>query len=284
MYGCVPAVQSSCPSVQRPFHLAVWAATLTGMKLTPEQIAQLAHDAGFRGDALTTAVAVALAESDGDPLAHNDEGRDNSYGLWQINMIGDLGPDRRREHDLDSNGELFDPSVNAEVANAISNDGKDFTPWAAYTNGSYRRFLDEARKAVKEVRRGGSGSGGSGGSGSGSGGSGGSGSGGSGSGFAVDTGLLTGYVRSTRGTADELAALSTGQLKRVRSIADDSFGLIGKESGFAAALDSFGAALQRQVKGVGANADRLATATAKTARAYRDRDDEIAADLGQILR
>jgi hypothetical protein len=76
--------------------------------------------------------------------------------------------------------------------------------------------------------------------------------------------------------------VNTRHLRQVRSIADDSFGRIGKESGFADALDSFGAALQRQVKGVGANADRLATATSRAARAYRDRDDEIAGHLGRI--
>ncbi len=208
-------------------------------KLTPEQIARHAYDAGFRGDGLTTAVAVALAESGG---AHYG---DNSFGLWQ---------------------------VNAEAANAISKDGTDFTPWVAYTNGSYRQFLDEARGAAKAVTSGG-----------GKGAAGGGGDGGA-DGFAVDTDLLTAYVRSTRKVADGLAAVGTNHLRRVRSIADDSFGLIGKESGFAAALDNFGAALQRQVKGVGGNADTLASSTAKAARAYRDRDDEIAAHLNRIER
>lgn len=72
------------------------APTLSGMsKLSPAEIAQHAYDAGFRGDALTTAVAVAMAESSGDPRAHNDTYQDNSYGLWQINMLGDPGPARR---------------------------------------------------------------------------------------------------------------------------------------------------------------------------------------------
>lgn len=242
-------------------------------RLSPEQIARHASEAGFRGDALTTAVAVALAESGGRVRAHNDTPPDDSYGLWQINMYGALGPDRRRAYDLESNRELFDPATNADVAFEISGDGRSFGPWSAYRNGMYRQFLDEARRAARAVtrdgRRGGSG-------GSGSGGSGGSG------GFAVDTDLLGGYVRRARGIADGLDELGATQLRRIGRIADDSFGLIGKESGFAAALDHFAAALHRQVRGVSANTDALARTTARTLRAYRDRDDEIAAQLGRI--
>ena len=261
--------------------------------LTAEQIARHAYQAGFRGDGLTVAVAVALAESAGDPRAHNGTPPDNSYGLWQINMYGGLGPERRRLYDLDSNRELFDPEVNAEVANDISNDGRDFTPWTTYTSGLYRRFLDRARRAAREVSRhgghdgghgGGGGHGGSGGQHGVSGGGGGGqhGGGGGSGGFAVDTTLLNGYVRTTRGVADNLAAAGTQHVRRVREIADDSFGKIGKETGFASALDDFAAALHRQVRGVASNADRLASATAKTARAYRDQDDEIAATLSGI--
>ena len=89
-------------------------------KLSPEQIAQSAHHAGFRGNDLTTAVAIALAESAGNPKAHNAVPPDNSYGLWQINMIGALGPDRRHEFHLHSNSELFDPKTNAAAAFDIS--------------------------------------------------------------------------------------------------------------------------------------------------------------------
>jgi hypothetical protein len=254
--------------------------------LNPEQIARYAYDAGFRGDGLVTAVAVALAESGGDTKAHNDKGLDDSYGLWQINMYGSLGPDRRRDHDLDSNRELWDPEVNAEVANAISKDGKDWTLWATYEDGLHRPFLDEARRAARAVTREnandnrggnrGNGNGGGGQGGQGNGGQGGSGS------FAVDTDLLIAYVRRTRGLADSLDSAGTRHLRRIREIADDSFGKIGKESGFAAALDSFTAALHRQVRGVSDNADKLAKSTSRTVRAYRDRDDEIAGHLAGI--
>jgi Lysozyme like domain len=262
-------------------------ATLCGMStLNAEEIARVAYRAGFRGHALTTAVAVALAESNGNPKAHNPVPPDNSYGLWQINMYGSLGPARRHQFHLDSNAELFKPSTNARAAFSISSHGNDFTPWTTYTSGAYRHFLDRARRAAREVSRhhghepaqhkqgqhGGQGHGGQGQSGH-------QGSGG----FAVDTNLLDAYVKRTRAVADGLSSINGTQVHRIRQIADDSFGKIGKETGFASALDDFAVALRRQVHGVGGNADKLASATAKTARTYRRQDDEIAGNLDGTL-
>ncbi|ANZ40868.1 lytic transglycosylase [Lentzea guizhouensis] len=240
-------------------------------RLSPEQIAQHARAAGFEGQGLTIAIAVALAESNGDTRAHNSKPPDDSYGLWQINMLGAMGPERRRQHGLDSNRDLFDPAVNAKVANAISNDGKSWTPWSTYTNGAYRKYLDIARRAAREAprrtppRRGGGGGGGSGGSPR--------------DGFAVRPGALDHYVKQGKDVADDLAAIGTRHVRQVGRIADDSFGRIGKETGFAAALETFGAALHRQVDGVGRNADRLARSTGRLARAYRAQDDAIADDF-----
>ncbi len=119
--------------------------------LTPKQIAQYAYDAGFRGQALTTAVAVALAESSGNPHSHNAVPPDDSYGLWQINMLGALGPDRRADFHLKSDAELFDPAVNARAAYSISSHGTSFGPWTTYTSGAYRDHLGAARKAAQAV-------------------------------------------------------------------------------------------------------------------------------------
>ena len=118
--------------------------------LAPAQIAGVAHQAGFRGDGLVVAVAVALAESGGNPSAHNATPPDDSYGLWQINMLGALGPDRRHRYGLASNQALFDPATNARVVHAIADGGRDWTPWATYTRGTHRRFLDQARHGAGE--------------------------------------------------------------------------------------------------------------------------------------
>ncbi len=249
-------------------------------KLSPEQIARHAHDAGFRGQDLTIAVAVALAESGGDPRAHNPTRPDNSYGLWQINMLGSMGPARRREFGLGSNRELFDPAENARAANKISGDGRSWTPWTTYTSGAYKRHLDEARRGVEAMERGGSRGGPGGGSRGGSGGGGSRGGGG----FSVDVGVLRDYARRTRNSADDLTALGRRHVRDVREIAEDSFGRIGKQSGFADALDNFGAALRKQVKAVAHNTDALATSAGRSARAYKDQEDDIADSLrGKVI-
>lgn len=239
-------------------------------KLTPEQIAEHAHAAGFRGSDLTTAVAVALGESGGRTDAHNTLGRDDSYGLWQINLFGSLGPDRREKYDLGSDRELLNPTTNAEAAYGVFRErGDTFEPWGAYTNGSYRQFLDEARRGVRAFRNKQANA---------------KKDGGEADGFRVDPEALSGYVRTASSMADDLASLSTRQLRGVRGLADDSFGRLGKETGFAAALDRFGESLQRQVKGIGSNADKLAKSVSGNARHYREEDSEITDRLLRLLR
>jgi CBS domain-containing protein len=101
-------------------------------------------EAGFRDEGLEIAYAVAMAESSGKPDAHNDDEStgDNSYGLFQINMLGDMGPERRKLYELKTNKELFDPLVNAQVAYGLSQNGQDWSPWTMYNNGTYKKFFD----------------------------------------------------------------------------------------------------------------------------------------------
>jgi hypothetical protein len=53
--------------------------------------------------------------------------------MFQINMIGMLGPDRRDKFDLDSNSDLLNPVVNAQIAFHMSNGGKDWSAWKGMT-------------------------------------------------------------------------------------------------------------------------------------------------------
>ena len=104
-------------------------------------ITDAAWRAGFRDDDLVTAVAVALAESGGDPRANNAGLNNNGsvdYGLWQINSVH--GPN------LDS---IYDPYENAQWAYKVFT-GRDnsWEPWSAFNNGKHLRFLDQARQAV----------------------------------------------------------------------------------------------------------------------------------------
>lgn len=100
------------------------------------------QQAGFKGNALKMAYAIAMAESGGNARAHNGNAGtgDNSYGLFQINMLGAMGPERRKRFGLSSNDDLFDPLTNAKVAYKMSNGGKSWGPWSTYGNGAYKTY------------------------------------------------------------------------------------------------------------------------------------------------
>jgi hypothetical protein len=96
-----------------------------------EELVKMLSAVGFEGKALKVAWAVVKKESNGRPLAFNGNVKtgDNSYGIFQINMIGGLGVARRDKFDLDSNKDLFDPVVNAQIAFHMSNEGSDWSSW-----------------------------------------------------------------------------------------------------------------------------------------------------------
>lgn len=100
-------------------------------ELTQLELVDLLSQVGFEGRALKIAWAIAMKESNGRPLAHNDDAAtgDNSYGLFQINMLGYLGEDRREKFGVKKNSELFDPVVNAEAAFYMSARGTNFGSW-----------------------------------------------------------------------------------------------------------------------------------------------------------
>jgi hypothetical protein len=126
-----------------------------------EGLIRLLHGAGFRGKGLETAFAVALAESGGRANAFNGTGRDLSYGLFQINMKDDdpaspnMGRNRRKQFGISNNKELFNAKKNAAAAFEVSNKGTWWKQWAAFTNGSFTKFLDDANTAAKSAGVGG---------------------------------------------------------------------------------------------------------------------------------
>jgi hypothetical protein len=105
-------------------------------QLSPKELRDMLSGVGFRGEALVQAWAVAMKESTGRPRSHNknsDTG-DNSYGLFQINMIGSLGPARLEKYGLESNKDLFDPVRNAKIAYQMSDGGKNWSAWGGMTD------------------------------------------------------------------------------------------------------------------------------------------------------
>jgi hypothetical protein len=105
------------------------------VSLTDLELKELLSLVGFKGKDLVVAWAVAKKESNGRPLAFNGNHKtgDSSYGMFQINMIDNLGPDRRTRFDLESNAELFNPVKNAEIAYYMTSGGDDWSSWKGIT-------------------------------------------------------------------------------------------------------------------------------------------------------
>lgn len=91
---------------------------------------------GFKGYGLKLAWAVAMKESGGRPSALNNNVKtgDNSYGIFQINMIGDLGPMRLAKFGLTSKSDLLDPVENVKAAYYMTNGGTDWSSWGLGPN------------------------------------------------------------------------------------------------------------------------------------------------------
>jgi len=103
--------------------------------LTDGELKELLYLVGFRGNDLKEAWAVAKKESNGQPIRFNGNTNtgDSSYGMFQINMIDSLGPDRREKFNLDSNSDLLNPVINAQIAFHMSGGGKDWSAWKGIT-------------------------------------------------------------------------------------------------------------------------------------------------------
>ena len=113
--------------------------------LTDSQLVELLKAVGFEGKALKVAWAIAKAESNGRPFAYNGNTStgDSSFGIFQINMLGKLGPDRRDKYDLDFNAALFNPVMNAQITYRMTKRGTDWSSWTSYTKGAYHKWLDK---------------------------------------------------------------------------------------------------------------------------------------------
>lgn len=103
------------------------------------------QQAGLSGEKLRMAWSIAMGESGGNPRAYNGNSRtgDKSYGLFQINMIGSMGPARRRQFGISSNEQLFDPMTNIRAMLKVSSNGTNWNPWSVYKHGTYRRFYNQ---------------------------------------------------------------------------------------------------------------------------------------------
>ena len=111
--------------------------------LTDNELVKLLKAVGFEGSALKMAWAIAKAESNGRPMAYNGNRNtgDSSYGIFQINMLGKLGIDRKEKFELKSNILLFDPVINAEITYYMTQGGTDWSSWSSHTTGAMKEWL-----------------------------------------------------------------------------------------------------------------------------------------------
>ena len=130
-YAFAPSVEDVTVNVEEKDPLEVFE---DARALSELELKELLKAVGFEGKALRTAWAVAMKESNGRPRAFNGDlsTGDNSYGIFQINMLGYLGEVRREKFDLKNNKELFDPVTNAKITYYMTRGGEDWSSWKVH--------------------------------------------------------------------------------------------------------------------------------------------------------
>lgn len=111
-------------------------------------IAAVVHNAGFAGNDLVTAIAIAKAESGWNPTVISPLNKNNThdYGLFQINS-SHYPSNAVRTHYID----------NAKYAHKLyAGRGNKFGDWSSYNSGAYAKFVPDAQAAVTKLRANGS--------------------------------------------------------------------------------------------------------------------------------
>lgn len=89
---------------------------------------------------IVVAIAVAMAESSCSPHAVNvNSGGSRDRGLWQMNSV---------YHPEVSDSCAFQIQCNADAAWNTSDHGANWKPWSAYTNGSWKTYVADAKAAI----------------------------------------------------------------------------------------------------------------------------------------
>ena len=105
---------------------------------------------GFRGKALHTAFAVALAESGGRADAVGDKTLVNekwgpSYGAFQIRSLNNW---KKYNDPYRDASRLKNGSFNLDAAFKKSKGGNSWKGWSTFTSGGFTKYLDDASKAA----------------------------------------------------------------------------------------------------------------------------------------
>jgi hypothetical protein len=132
--------------------------------LSGKEIVSLMKNVGrWSGDDLVKAVGISHRESRWNPrtLYVSSKHKDRSYGLFQINMLDDMGPARRKWFGISSNEQLFDPTTNVRSARMlfdgkVSSKGNGWYDWGPYKNmpETYKVDMAAAAQTVREANMG----------------------------------------------------------------------------------------------------------------------------------
>lgn len=137
--GCPP-----CPTTVTNNPKPQLKTTGPGTMGAANAVAEAAHQAGFRGEDLVTAVAIAGVESAWNPRARDG----NHFGLWQITPSH-----QGKVPGWDDPDDIYHPLLNAQYAFALysarpgAGEAK-FADWIPFEKTDYRQDLDAARQAV----------------------------------------------------------------------------------------------------------------------------------------
>jgi murein DD-endopeptidase MepM/ murein hydrolase activator NlpD len=118
---------------------------------------RMLHAQGFRGAALQTAFAVALAESGGRADAVGDKHLVSkkwgpSYGAFQIRSLKDW---KAYNDPYRDGSRLKNAEYNIAAGYEKSNQGKHWKGWTTFTSGTFTKFLDDAATTQKAAGIGG---------------------------------------------------------------------------------------------------------------------------------
>lgn len=125
------------------YSAAACALATSADALSMNQVASLWKQNGGSSSSCPTAVAVAWAESRGNPGATGRNPGSYDRGLWQINS---------KWHPDVSDSCAYNAACNARNAVRISSGGSRWSPWATYNNGLHHKFMGQARSACSSSR------------------------------------------------------------------------------------------------------------------------------------
>jgi hypothetical protein len=123
-------------------------------QVTMKDYIRLGLQQGLEPERAILMAAIGMAESTGQSGVVNDNPKtgDLSYGLWQINMIGDLGPARLKQYGLKSANDLKDPETNARVMASLLK-GSGVSAWGAFNDRRYLQYMTEARRVYSQLKQ-----------------------------------------------------------------------------------------------------------------------------------